>query len=193
MPITGLDPVSALVVIDLQVGIVAMQTAPHSPADVVAKAAALARTFRDGNLPVVLVNVAGAPALRSEIPRPNLAAFPPNWTDLAPELDRQPSDLLVTKYCTGAFYGTALDLHLRRRGVTQIVLCGIATSAGVESTARGAADRGYNLAFAIDAMADRSPESHAHSVMNVFPRYGETGTTSEILSVAAEVTAMLRR
>src|SRR5262245_30446779 len=146
MTITAIDPASALVCIDMQAGIMAMQIAPHTPAQVLANASALARAFRERNLPVVLVNVAGGPTVRTEIPRPNVAAFPPGWTELAPELDRQPSDLLVTKYCIGAFYGTALELHLRRRGVTQIVLCGVATGSGVESTARGALDRGYNIA-----------------------------------------------
>jgi nicotinamidase-related amidase len=181
MPITTLDPTTALVVIDLQVGIMAMQTVPYSPAEVAANAAKLARAFRARNLPVVLVNVAGMSPGRADVPRPSLA-FPPNWTDLAPELERQPSDLLVTKYSVGAFYGTALDLHLRRRGATQIVLCGIATGSGVESTARGAHDRGYHLTFALDAMADRSAEMHAHSVEKLFPRIGETGTTADILA-----------
>ncbi len=182
MPITTLDPTTALVVIDLQVGIMSIATQPRSPAEVVANAAKLARAFRGRGLPVVLVNVAGLSPGRAEVPRPSLAAFPPNWTDLAPELERAPSDLLVTKYSIGAFYGTALDLHLRRRGATQLVLCGIATGGGVESTARGAHDRGYHLTFAIDAMADRSADNHAHSVERVFPRIGETGTTAEILA-----------
>ena len=98
------------------------------------------------------------------------------------ELERAPSDYVVTKYSVGAFYGTQLDLHLRRRGATQIVLCGIATGSGVESTARGAHDRGYHLTFAIDAMADRSAEVHDWSVGKLFPRLGETGTTDDILA-----------
>jgi nicotinamidase-related amidase len=182
MPITTLDPTSALVVIDLQVGVMAMTTLPYSPAAVVANAAKLARAFRARGLPVVLVNVAGLSPGRTEMPRPSLDAFPPNWTDLAPELERQPTDVVVTKYSVGAFYGTGLDLHLRRRGATQIVLCGIATGSGVESTARGAHDRGYNLTFAVDAMADRSAEVHAHSAAKIFPRIGETGTTEDILA-----------
>jgi nicotinamidase-related amidase len=82
----------------------------------------------------------------------------------------------------GAFYGTPLDLHLRRRRVTQIVLCGIATSIGVESTARAAHEHGYNLTLVIDAMTDRSAEAHQNSVERIFPRLGEIGATADVLS-----------
>jgi len=181
MPVSTLDPVTALVVIDLQVGVMAMQTEPYSPAQVAANAAKLAHAFRRRNLPVVLVNVAAMSPGRTDVPRPSFQ-FPPNWTDLAPELDRQPTDHLVTKHSVGAFYGTALELHLRRRGATQIVLCGIATGSGVESTARGAHDRGYNVTFALDAMADRSAEVHAFMTTTLFPRIGETGSTADIVA-----------
>jgi nicotinamidase-related amidase len=181
MPITTLDPVTALVVIDLQVGIAAMPTTPYSPAAVIANAAKLARGFRTRELPVALVNVAGMSPGRADVPRPAFA-FPPNWTDLVPELERQPSDYLVTKHSRGAFYGTSLDLHLRRRGVTQIVICGISTSAGVESTARDAHDRGYHLTFVVDAMADSAVENHTHAIERIFPRLGETGTTADVLA-----------
>ena len=181
MPITTLDPVTALVVIDLQAGIMQIPTQPFSPPQVVANAAKLARAFRAKKLPVVLVNVAGMSPSRTEQPRMNFQ-FPPNWTDLVPELERAPSDHVVTKYSVGAFYGTQLDLHLRRAGVTQLVLCGIATGSGVEATARSAHDIGYNMAFATDAMADRSAEVHDWSCTKLFPRLGETGTTSDILA-----------
>ena len=181
MPVSTLDPVTALVVIDLQVGVMAMQTEPYSPAQVVANAAKLAHAFRRRNLPVVLVNVAAMSPGRTDVPRPSFQ-FPPNWTDLAPELDSQPTDHLVTKHSVGAFYGTALELHLRRRGATQIVLCGIATGSGVESTARGAHDRGYHVTFALDAMADRGAEVHAFMTTTLFPRIGETGSTADILA-----------
>ena len=182
MPITTIDPVSALVVIDLQKGIAAMPCA-HPVPGVIANAAQLAHAFRRRQLPVVLVNVAGGPFPpgRSEGPRPS---FPPSsdWAEIVPELDRQPTDLLITKMQWGAFYGTPLDLHLRRRGVTQIVLCGIATSIGVESTARAAHEHGYHLTLVLDAMTDRSLESHQHSVERIFPRLGETGSTADVIA-----------
>jgi nicotinamidase-related amidase len=182
MPITTIDPVTALVVIDLQKGIVGMPTA-HPAAGVVANAAALATAFRTRALPVVLVNVAGGPFPpgRSEAPPPS---FPraDDWAEIVPELDPQPSDLRITKMQWGAFYGTPLDLHLRRRRVTQIVLCGISTSIGVESTARAAHEHGYHLTLVIDAMTDRSLEAHQNSVERIFPRLGEIGSTADALA-----------
>lgn len=92
-------------------------------------------------------------------------------------------DIIVTKQQWGAFYGTDLDLQLRRRGVTQVVLAGIATSIGVESTARSAHEHGYHVTLATDAMTDMSGEAHDNSVRRIFPRLGETGTTDEIVKL----------
>jgi len=108
-------------------------------------------------------------------------AFPPDWTELAPELDRQPGDYLVSKQRVGAFLGTGLDDYLRGRGVTQVFLAGIATSAGVESTGRSAYDLGYNVVFVVDAMTDRDADAHRHSAEKVFPRLGETAQTTDVL------------
>ena len=105
----------------------------------------------------------------------------PDWSELIPELDRQPGDIAVLKRQWGAFYGTDLDLQLRRRGVTTIVLCGIATEFGVESTARDAYERGYEIVFAQDAMTGRSAQSHANAVERIFPRIGRVRQTEEIV------------
>jgi nicotinamidase-related amidase len=179
MALTELDKVAALVIIDLQKGIVGMPMA-HSSTEIVGRAAKLARAFREKNLPVVLVNVAGRPPGRTETSF-NISSLPPDWTDLVAELDRQPSDYAVTKFNIGAFYGTALELILRRSATTQVVVAGIATSAGVEATARGAFDRGFNVVTVTDAMTDRNAEVHQHSVEKVFPRISETASTDEVL------------
>ena len=179
MPLTQLDDISALVVIDLQKGIVGVPTAQPA-GEIVARAARLAQAFREHGLPVVLVNVAGRAPGRTESEAPKLA-FTAAWSELVPELAAIPTDLRITKQRFGGFLGTSLDADLRKRGVTQIVLAGISTSIGVESTARSAYDLGYNVTFVVDAMTDRSPEMHRHSVDKVFPRLGETGTTDELL------------
>jgi nicotinamidase-related amidase len=180
MALTQIDSNAALVVIDMQKGIVQLDTA-HPTAEITARVATLARDFRAHQLPVVLVNVASVAPGRTEAKRK--FSPPADWTELIPELDRQPTDHLVTKLNVGAFYGTSLDLFLRRKGVTQIFLCGIATSAGVESTARSGYDHGYNVALIVDAMTDRDADSHQHSVEKVFPRIGETGTTEDVLTL----------
>jgi nicotinamidase-related amidase len=181
MPITTIDRNTALVIIDLQQGIKLIPTV-HPLGAVASNAAKLAAAFRKRGAPVVLVNVAGLSPGRTDVKRP-MPALPANWADLLPELDAQASDLRVTKYAMGAFYGTPLDFLLRRRSVTQIVLCGIATSSGVESTARGAHDRGYHVTLVTDAMTDFDSEGHANSLARVFPRIGETGTVDDVLAL----------
>ncbi|EQD71945.1 isochorismatase hydrolase [mine drainage metagenome] len=184
MALTTLDAQTALVVIDLQKGIVALPTA-HPVAAVVKHARALAAAFRSHGLPVVLVNVAGGAPGRTEQAR-RLGGLPDDWADLVAELDRQPQDHTVTKRTWGAFTGTDLAEHLRKLGVTQVVIAGVATSIGVESTARQAYERGFNVALAVDAMTDMSPEAHLNSVTRIFPRLGETGTTREIIDLLAQ-------
>jgi len=192
MTVTALDDQTALVLIDLQVGTLAAPTTPYPAADVVAEANRLAAAFRAAGAPVVLVRMqnsadgADAAPGRSEAARRAGGRTRPH--DLGPIVDALAgveSDILVTKGSWGAFYGTDLDLQLRRRGVTQIVLGGIATSLGVESTARAAHEHGYHLTFAVNAMTDINGDAHAHSISWVFPLIGEPGTTAEILELLA--------
>jgi nicotinamidase-related amidase len=183
MALTTLDAHIALIVVDLQKGIVALPTA-HPIATVVQNARALANAFRGRDLPVVLVNVTGGAPGRTEQAR-RLAELPDDWADLVAELDRQPQDHTVTKRTWGAFTGTDLAQHLKKLGVTQVVIAGVATSIGVESTARQAHELGLNVALAIDAMTDMSPEAHLNSITRIFPRLGETGTVREIIDQLA--------
>ena len=178
---------TALVVIDLQKGIVGRQTAPYA-SDLVAKnAAALAEAFRKNGMPVFLVRVAPSPdgkdALRPVVDAPVPAQTPlPGWADLVPEVGPKPGDFVITKHQWGAFYGTELDLEFRRRGIATMVLCGISTNIGVESTARFAYEYGYNQIFAEDAMSAMSIEEHTSTMTKIFPRIGLVRKTKEILA-----------
>ncbi|WP_427918783.1 isochorismatase family protein [Streptomyces sp. cg40] len=181
MPVTQLDPRTALVLIDLQRSVVDLTAGPHTTAEVVARCARLANAFRAADLPVVLVNVTGGAPGRVE--KGFAGGDPqPGWTELVPELDHQPDDILVTKQRWNAFHGTALDSELRRHQVTQVVVAGISTSSGVESTARAAHDHGYHVIVPVDAITDVVPDAHDNSVAFVFPRMSETGTTEEVLA-----------
>lgn len=180
MPLTTLDPTVALVVIDLQQGVVGLPTV-HPVADVVRRSAELAAAFRRHALPVVLVNVTGGAPGRTDVTRPG-GERPAGWDVLVDELDAQPGDVRITKRTWGAFTGTSLDADLRRLGVTQVVLTGVATSAGVESTARHAHELGYHVVLVTDAMTDGSLEVHLNSVERMFPRIGETTTTQDLLT-----------
>ena len=181
MALTTLDPKTALIIIDLQKGIVTYPTV-HPVAEIVTHAAALADAFRRHSLPVVLVNVdGGAPGRTEQASRQ--AERPADWTDLVPELNRQPEDHTVTKRTWGAFTNTDLEEYLKNLGVTQVVIAGVATSAGVESTARHAHELGFNVTLAVDVMTDMNPDAHTNSITRIFPRLGETGTTQEIIEL----------
>lgn len=178
MPLTMLDPTSALIVVDLQKGVVALPCV-HPIGDIIERIRTLADAFRRRGLPVVLVNVDAMAPGRTEQSRSR--SFPDGWTELIPELDRQPQDHLVTKHTPGAFTRTDLEDYLRGRGVTQVVVVGVATSNGVEVTARQAFELGFNVAVATDAVTDMQADAHAWSVNRVFPRIGETALTGDIL------------
>lgn len=182
MPLTTIDPASALVVIDLQKGIVSSLGGPEVTA-AVTQATHLAAEFRRQGLPVVLVNVTGRAPGRTDAGSAGRTELPAGWADLIDELDVQPGDHLITKRRRSAFHDTGLDTLLRDLGVTQVVLAGISTSSGVESTARSASDHGYHVVLATDAMTDPDTGAHRHSVETVFPRLGETATTAEVIEM----------
>lgn len=178
---------TALVVIDLQKGIVGMPTAPYAAAEVVRNAAALADACRKSGAPVFLVHVTPSPDGKDALhPAADSAmqrgAPAPDWAEFVPEMAPQPNDLVITKHQWGAFYGTELDLELRRRGVKTIILCGISTNVGVESTARFAYEYGYDQVFAEDACAARTAEEHDFTFKTVFPRIGRVRKTAEIIA-----------
>jgi nicotinamidase-related amidase len=187
-----LDPTAtALVMVDLQKGI-ARDTAPHDARDVVARAASLARALRAVGGTIAWVRVENHPdgrdRLRPITDNPGVErARPPDHADLMPELQPDPSDLVITKRGWSAFHGTELDLQLRRRGVTTIVLGGISTNVGVETTARAAYDHGYQQILVEDAMACRSADEHAWSIERVFPKIGRVRTTADVLAALRAV------
>jgi nicotinamidase-related amidase len=184
MTVSMLDPKTALLVVDLQKGIVGLPTV-HPIDGVIHNSVSLLEGFRERQLPVVLINVDGSPPGRAEQSFPT-RGMPAGWTDLIAELKQQPSDHLVTKRTRGAFTHTDLEKYLRDNGVTQVVIAGVATGAGVESTARHAHELGFNVTLAVDAMTDRDPDVHHNSVTRIFPKISETGTTQEILDLLRE-------
>lgn len=178
---------TALVVIDLQKGVVGRETAPHAALAVVKNAALVADAFRKNNMPVFLVRVTPSPdgkdALRPAADSPiQFPPMPADWAEIVPEMGPKQGDFVITKRQWGAFYGTELDLELRRRGITTMALCGISTNIGVESTARFAYELGYNQIFIEDAMAALSAGEHTATVNRIFPRIGLVRKTADILA-----------
>lgn len=176
---------TALIVIDLQKGIVSMPSRPYSVQEVVANAAKLVRAFREKGMPVFLVHVdmtkeTMLSVISDQTVQRQMPA-PPDWAEFVPEMRPMPLDIVITKRQWGAFYGTELDLQLRRRRIETIVLSGISTDFGVESTARFAYEYGYQQIFAEDAMSSRSDEQHNAAVNFIFKRIGRVRKTEEIL------------
>ncbi|MGD1064195.1 MAG: hydrolase [Terracidiphilus sp.] len=179
---------TAVVVVDLQKGIVGFPGNPHSASSVIANSVALLDAARSTGAQPILVHVGRSPdggdglQVACDESMRMSGALPPDWSELIPELNRQPNDLVILKRQWGAFYGTDLELQLRRRGLSTIILCGIATAFGVESTARDAYERGFEQVFAEDAMTSRTAESHTNAISNVFPRMGRVRNTAEIVA-----------
>jgi len=179
---------TAVIVIDLQKGIVGRSCAPHSCSTVVANTVRILASARRAGALIVLVHVGGASDGADRLypeadqPMPRGAPLPQDWSELIPELNRQVNDLVILKRQWGAFYGTDLDLQLRRRKMATLVLCGIATEFGVESTARDAFERGYELILVADAMTGLSAESHTDAVERIFPRIGRVRSTDQVVT-----------
>ena len=186
-----LDPkTTALILIDLQNGIVAMPVKPHSGPEVVERASKLAAAFRAAGGTVVYVRVDMSDMLHlpvdAQMRDPNAPPPPAIASQLTPDSGYQEGDVFITKRQWGAFYDTGLDQQLRRRGIRTIVIGGIATNIGVESTARAAFDMGYALVFVEDAMSTISAEAHEFSIKGIFPRMGRVRSMDEVVAALGQ-------
>jgi nicotinamidase-related amidase len=180
---------TALVLIDLQKGIVGRPLEPYSGTQVIESSVALAKRLSELHGTVVLVRVAFSQDGKDRLAQPTDAqmpvppgGFPADFSELATQIAALQADVLITKHQWGAFHGTELDLQLRRRGISTIILGGIATNYGVESTAREAWQHNYSLVIAEDACSSMSSEMHSFAVKNIFPRLGRVRSTANILS-----------
>ena len=189
-----LDPSrTALVLIDLQQGIVGFGRAPQDSATVLANAAALAERFHAHNALVVRVKVgwhAGFPDLLTQTtdqpaPLPP-GGLPAHWWHDPEALPSAPGDLQIVKRQWNAFHGTELDLQLRRRGITTLVLGGIVTHIGVEGAARAAWELGYQLVIAEDVCSAPLAEPHRASMQYVMPRLGHVRRTAQLLETPTD-------
>jgi len=181
---------TALVLIDLQKGIAPFAGGPHTSAEVNGRAGRLAARFRELGAPVALVRVGWSADGRDMLhpvtdEAPRQMTLPDNWMEYADELNVAEGDIHIVKRQWGAFYGTELDLQLRRRGINKIVLAGISTNIGVESTARQAFELGFNQVLVEDAMSSGSAEHHRFAVENIFPRLGRVRSTEQVLAALA--------
>jgi nicotinamidase-related amidase len=187
VPPLTLDPhTTALVLIDLQQAIVGMPVAPHTGAAVVRNSAALAAHARSKGATVVYVRVDMANMLKLPVDvslrDPNAPPPPASASELVPEAGYQAGDLVITKRQWGAFFGTDLEQQLRQRHIRTVVLGGIATNIGVESTGRAAAGLGFELVTVEDATSSLSAEMHRFAYEHIFPRLGRVRSTAEVIA-----------
>ncbi|CUU46103.1 hydrolase [Clostridium beijerinckii] len=177
---------SALVLIDLQNGIAGRELSPHTSEEVLQNASKLVKAFSDKGAFIVLVRVSTIDGKDMVKPKTDLKAtgmkYPEGWDNLVPEIADTKNAHIVTKRQWGAFYGTDLDLQLRRRGIDTIILGGISTNIGVDTTAREAYQHGYNQIFVEDAMTAVTKEEHDYVCKYIFPRIGKLRSTKEIVS-----------
>ncbi len=177
---------TALVVIDLQQGIVARQTAPHIPSRVIERSARIAKLLRAKGGTVVYVRVDMNAFLHLPVDQPfrdpNAPPLPVAASELVSEAGFQPGDVLITKRHWGAFAGTELEQILRQRGIDTVVLTGISTNAGVESTARQGTGLGFAFVVVEDACSSSEAESHKFAFEKIFPRLAKVRTTEEVLA-----------
>lgn len=185
--ITAIDKNTALVLIDLQNSVMAVPIV-HSMDDILSNANKLISAFREKNLPIVFVNVKPGGSWLNARKETKMPAYPDdeNLYKITDKLHTESSDIFITKHTWNAFFETSLNDELRRRNITGIVLAGVATSIGVEGTARTASELGYNISFASDAMSDRNEDAHKHSLEYIFPRIGEVGSTYDIIAMAEQ-------
>ena len=178
--------------VDFQRGILGMQLAPHSSAQIVANAAALGARLKAAGALIVQVRVDWAPDGRDRLAQPTDAAtlaasggLPPGYADIAPEIAALGAEVAIIKRQWGAFHGTELDLQLRRRGIGTVVVCGIATNFGVESTVREAWQHNYAVIVAEDATSSISEDMHRFSVEKIMPRLARVRGCAEIAAAVA--------
>ena len=185
-----LDPAkTALVMIDLQKGIVSVPTVPHSAGQVVQNSSRLAQHFREKGAPVVYVRVNMADVLPLAVdspPRdPNAPPPPASASELVPESGFQSGDILITKRHWGAFAGTELEQILKERGIDTVVLTGISTNVGVESTARQGTGLGFAFVIVEDACSARDTDDHRYAFQKIFPRLARVKKTEEVIDAFA--------
>ncbi|HEC2145084.1 TPA: isochorismatase family protein [Staphylococcus delphini] len=178
---------TALVLVDLQKGIAKMgETAPHPVSRVLENAGEMVKLFKENNGFIAFIRVNfhdGKDVLKPNAMRPLPGGEPgADFAELADELGAEPHDYIVNKRGFSGFFGTDLDLQLRRRGIENIVIGGISTHMGVDTTARDAYQYAYNQYFISDMMSAPEASLHDFSIEHSFPLMGQVLTTAEMIA-----------
>ena len=183
MPLRLAGRSCAFIMIDLQVSNEHLPFQPHSFADVVRNANVVAAAVRSSGGLVVHTHVLLAEMLNlpADKPLPSTPASP-DGAEFAAEAGPTHGDVVVTKRQWGAFYATDLDLQLRRRKIETLLIGGVATELGVESTIRAAYDQGYALVFVEDAISGAARDSSDFFMTKLFPQMGRVRSSVQVAS-----------
>ena len=179
---------TALIVIDPQNWTLGMPLAPWSRSDVTSHVAQLAEAiYKTGNVILTRADFSEgyADALKTPVdialPLPQ-GGIPEAALAFDKTVEAAGCDVVITKRQWSAFHGTELDLQLRRRGVTTIVLAGVMSNFGVESTARDAWQHNYTVVVAEDACSSLSAEMQSFSMQKILPRVARVRSTAQIVA-----------
>jgi nicotinamidase-related amidase len=183
MALNPLDKITAVVAVDLQIVTTSLPVAGDI-VDVVGNAARLVSAFRARGLPVVIArnDLNDPPLGRTSYPRRREFVAEESLAVIR-EMRPAPGDIVVTRGAWSAFAGTNLDRLLRDRQVTEVVIAGLATNFGVESTARAAYDLGYHVVVASDAVTGPMEDAHHNTLSRILPALGQVASTDEILAL----------
>lgn len=180
---------TALFIIDLQKNVLNPEPTPLGKTEIVTRAAALAHAFSNAKAPIILILTDFAPgypdALQGIANSPWALpeeGLPAGFATLVPEIEALPAPLQITKRQMSGFFGTELNLQLRRRGCDTVVICGVATNLGIKATAQTAFDLNYNVFLAANARASVAPGLHEFAMEKILPRIARVRLNSEIIS-----------
>ena len=105
-----------------------------------------------------------------------------NNHQIVSELTPEPGELVINKNSSGAFNSSGIERYLQAMGLQNLVFCGAATSRCVDNTARGAADRGYNVILVDDACVDPVQRNHCTTVRTFGDAFGAVKTTDQVIA-----------
>ena len=120
-----------------------------------------------------------------QMDRPTLWAKGSREHEIVAELAPLSDELVIDKNASSPFNGTGIDQLLRNLSLETLVLVGMATDMCVETTARDAADRGYNVIVVEDAVATFFAEHHCAALSGLARVYAQIWSTDRVLKVFA--------
>jgi len=186
---------TALVVFDMQKGQFEVDDAERrrwlAESNIVANTVQLLQAARSAGLPVFYIQNSRRPdfADQKEVltdagggVRGGPVIGTRGW-EILDEIKPEPNDYVVPKFRQGAFSSTTLDILLRARSIDTLLLCGVRTTVGIETTVRDGRDLGYNIVLVSDCTGGVSPEDHQWTLQRIFPMLARVRTHTQVAAM----------